>query len=75
MSTQEYLNEIREASGLARAIITGITVEKRTGNVFFELVTDVAYTAEDKAWAEKISKKYLRWVVKNKYYTDSNRYS
>ena len=44
---QAYLEEIRRAEGLKRAVLQKITVSGR--EVTFHLITDVSYTAEDLA--------------------------
>lgn len=56
MRSEAYLNEIRTAEGLKRAVLRKITLE---GNrVTFFLVTDLSYTKADLAHAEEVSAKY-----------------
>lgn len=57
--TQKFLEEIRELAGLKNAILTGITVSKRTGTAEFTFVTDLAYTPRDEQSAISICGKYL----------------
>jgi len=57
MRSRQYLEEIRTAAGLERAVLRQITVEKRT--VTFHLVTDKTYSQEDCEFAQKISQKYV----------------
>ena len=56
MKSQAYLQEIRQAAGLPRAVLKKISVE---GNVaVFHLLTDVNYTQEDIAYATEVSQRY-----------------
>lgn len=56
MKSEAYLNEIRGAAGLKRAVLKRIVAEK--GTVTFHLVTDLSYTQEDVAYAQRVSEKY-----------------
>ena len=56
MKSQAYLEEIRRAEGLKRAVLQKITVSGR--EVTFHLITDVSYTAEDLAYADGVSARY-----------------
>ena len=53
MRSEEFLNGIRGAEGLKRAILKKIVVEKR--EIVFHLVTDLSYTKEDVAHANEIA--------------------
>lgn len=55
----KFLEEIRALDGLKNAILTGISVVKRTKNAEFTLVTDRAYTAEEENAAKRVCQKYL----------------
>ncbi len=56
MKSKQYLEEIRKAEGLSRAILKKITVE---GNeAVFSLVTDKNYTQEDVAYASEVSSRF-----------------
>lgn len=57
MRSSEYLSEIRSASGLCRAVLTGITVKGK--NAIFHLATDVRYSPEDEAHALAVTEKYV----------------
>ncbi len=53
---EEYLEEIRRAERLSRAVLDRIVAEGDT--VIFRILTDKSYTEEDVAFAEEVSKKY-----------------
>ncbi len=57
MKSKEYLEEIRKSPGLVRAVLRKIGVSRRT--VTFFLVTDTAYSPEDKEYARGVSQKYV----------------
>ena len=57
MRSEAYLQEIRAAAGLQRAVLKKITVEKEV--VIFSLVTDLNYTKTDVEHAEAVTKKYV----------------
>lgn len=52
----EYLEEIRRAEGLSRAVLKKICVEG--GEAVFHLVTDKNYSQEDVAYASEVSRRY-----------------
>ncbi len=56
MKSLEYLQEIRKAEGLSRAILKGITVEG--GAAVFHLITDTNYSEKDVAYASRVSERY-----------------
>ncbi len=56
MKSREYLNEIRRAAGLKRAVLAKITVEGQ--EAVFHLHTDVNYTQEDVAYANEVTARY-----------------
>lgn len=57
MRSKEYLEEIRRAEGLRRAVLRKIQIE---GNkVVFHLVTDVSYSEEDVSHARSVSARYV----------------
>ncbi len=56
MKSQAYLQEIRRAAGLPRAVLKKISVEG--GEAVFHLVTDVNYTQDDIAYAAEVSSRY-----------------
>ena len=51
MRSERYLNEIREAEGLKRAVLQKIVVDGKTAEFF--LLTDLTYSAEDVAHADR----------------------
>ena len=55
----KFLEEIHALNGLKNAILTEISVSKRTKNAEFTLVTDKAYTVEEERSAQKICQNYL----------------
>ena len=55
----KFLEEIHALNGLKNAILTEISVSKRTKNAEFTLVTDKAYTVEEERSAKKICQNYL----------------
>lgn len=55
----KFLEEIRELDGLKNAILTEISVTKRTKTAEFTLVTDRAYSALEERKAKDICQKYL----------------
>ena len=57
MKSKQYLEEIRGSAGLVRAVLRKIEVKGKT--VTFFLVTDVAYSPEDIAYARGVSAKYV----------------
>lgn len=57
MKSEAYLNEIRQAAALKRAVLRKLSVEGKT--VCFFLVTDETYRPEDVAYAESVSAKYV----------------
>ena len=57
MKSEAYLQEIRTAAGLKRAVLKKITVEKET--VTFSLVTDLSYTRADVEHAEQVTRNYV----------------
>ena len=57
MKSREFLEEIRTAEGLSRAILKDIVVEG--SSVLFRLITDLNYTDEDVKYASRISQKYV----------------
>lgn len=57
MKSEAYLNEIRKAEGLKRAVLKKITVEGNT--VTFHLLTDLTYSKEDVSYAEEITKRFV----------------
>lgn len=57
MRSEEYLNEIRKAAGLCRAVLQKITAEG--SEVTFHLTTDCTYSKDDCAYAEKVSARYV----------------
>ena len=57
MKSREYLEEIRKAPGLRRAVLRKIEVFGRTAAFF--LVTDVTYSPEDVEYARGVSQKYV----------------
>ncbi len=57
MRSEAYLNEIRKADGLKRAVLKKLTLE---GNVVtFHLLTDLSYSERDVAYAGEVSEKYV----------------
>lgn len=57
MKSRAYLEEIRKADGLERAVLKDIVVE---GNVAtFRLITDKTYTQKDVSYASDVSQKYV----------------
>ncbi len=52
----QYLQEIRKAEGLSRAVLKKISVER--GEAVFHLVTDKTYSPEDVAYANEVSRRY-----------------
>ncbi|MCI9504201.1 MAG: hypothetical protein HFE26_02260 [Clostridia bacterium] len=56
MRSERYLNEIREAEGLKRAVLQKIVVDGKTAEFF--LLTDLTYSAEDVAHADSVSARY-----------------
>ena len=57
MKSRQYLEEIRQAAGLARAVLRKIEVKGRTATFF--LVTDKTYSAEDVEYARNVSGRYV----------------
>ena len=57
MKSREYLQEIRKAEGLERAILKDIVVED--SSVLFCLITDKSYTQEDVQYASRVCEKYV----------------
>lgn len=57
MKSKEYLEEIRQAAGLCRAVLKKIEVKGRTAT--FYLITDKTYSGEDVAHAREVSAKYV----------------
>ncbi len=57
MKSEEYLNEIRKAEALRRAVLRKIVIEKK--KIVFHLVTDLTYGEEDVAYARAVSEKYV----------------
>ena len=57
MKSRAYLEEIRRADGLERAVLKDIVVEGNS--VLFRLITDKNYTEEDVKYASRISQKYV----------------
>ena len=57
MKSKQYLEEIRGSAGLVRAVLRKVEVKGKT--VTFFLVTDVAYSPEDIAYARGVSAKYV----------------
>ena len=55
----KFLEEIHALNGLQNAILTEISVTKRTKNAEFTLVTDKAYTVEEERSAQRICQNYL----------------
>ena len=53
MKSEEFLNEVRKAEGLKRAILKKIAVDGR--EIVFHLVTDLSYTQEDVAHACEVA--------------------
>lgn len=56
---KEYLAEIRELDGLKNAVLSGISVDKKTMRAEFWLITDRAHTKEEEEKADEIARKYL----------------
>ena len=57
MKSEEYLNEIRKAEALKRAVLKKIVIEGE--KITFHLVTDLTYRPEDVSYAEKVSQGYV----------------
>ncbi len=57
--TENFLNEIRKINNLDRAIIRSIVLEKEKSSVKVGLITDKAFTEEDRINADKIVRKYV----------------
>ncbi len=57
--TEKFLEDIRQNDGLKNAILSAITVTKRTKETEFTLITDRAYTALDEKRAVESVQKYL----------------
>ena len=57
MKSKQYLEEIRKAPGLKRAVLRKIEVAGKTATFF--LVTDVTYSPEDVEYARGVSQKYV----------------
>ena len=57
MKSREYLEEIRKAEGLSRAVLKDIEVEGT--KVTFHLITDKTYTDADVKYACTVSEKYV----------------
>ncbi len=57
MKSEEYLNEIRMAAGLKRAVLKKIAVEGE--KITFYLVTDLTYRQEDVDHAKRVSERYV----------------
>ena len=57
MKSEAFLNEIRQAAGLRRAVLRKIAVEGR--EVVFHLATDLRYSEEDEAHARAVCAKYV----------------
>ena len=55
----EFLAEIRLADGLKNAILLGISVQKRSGEAEFSLVTDQTYTSAEQTYAQTVCARYL----------------
>lgn len=55
----KFLEEIRVFDGLKNAILTGISVTKRTKDAEFTLVTDKAYSFTEERAVKEICQKYL----------------
>ncbi len=55
--SEQYLEEIRAAAGLPRAVLQKIVVDGMTAT--FYLLTDVTYSAEDERHAQAVSERYL----------------
>ena len=56
MKSKQYLQEIRQAAGLSRAVLRKIEVRGRT--VTFYLITDKTYSGEDVEHARTVSARY-----------------
>ena len=56
---EEYLAKIRQLNGLKNAILCGLTVERKSGEVEFFLVTDKTYSALEEAQAREIGAEFL----------------
>ena len=57
MKSREFLEEIRRADGLSRAILKDVVVEGNS--VTFRLITDKTYSEEDVKYASRVSQKYV----------------
>ena len=57
MKSKEFLQEIRRADGLERAILKDIIVEGNSA--LFRLITDKSYTGEDVKYASSVAQKYV----------------
>lgn len=55
----EFLEKIRELSGLKNAILTGIEISKKEKSALFALVTDKTYSAAEEGQAREICESYL----------------
>ena len=53
MNQAEFLEQIRKSDGLKNAVLNKICVDVRAQSCRFEIVTDVAYSQEDAACAER----------------------
>lgn len=53
MNQAEFLEQIRKSDGLKNAVLNKICVDVRAHSCRFEIVTDVAYSQEDAACAER----------------------
>ncbi len=57
MKSKEYLENVRKAPTLCRAVLTKITVEGERAT--FHLVTDCTYTDDDVRYAREVSSKFV----------------
>ncbi len=57
--TEEFLEQIRRMDGLKNAILSGITLSKRTKVAEFSLITDKSYTAAEEKNAKEICAQFL----------------
>ena len=56
---EEYLEKIREMSGLKHAILSMLRVDRYAMSVEFVLITDRAYTAQEAEKARQISLEFV----------------
>ncbi len=57
--TENFIREIRSVNGFSNAILKSVELEKETGRVYLNIITNKTYTIDDLRSVESVAAKYI----------------